>query len=156
MIRGMDSNASKATAIKDPSTGALIVDREAIKTTTVKYCKEVLKKTKPSEGFENVSKAKDVLHNKRMKIKLGQGFMANKEVFNKVIEKFRKNNKRNYDFLVKASKEFQESIFKLCKRIIEKETIPETFRLTTLHQVWKKKPGTRKEDLDANRFIHCK
>ena len=27
---------------------------------------------------------------------------------------------------------------------------------STLHQIWKKKRGTKKEDLEANRFIHCK
>ena len=50
----------------------------------------------------------------------------------------------------------KEAIFKLCKRIIEDETVPDKFRDTTLHQIWKKKPGTRKKDLEANRFIHCK
>ena len=103
-----------------------------------------------------VAKVKKALHNIRMKEKLGQGFFAKKEVFDQILDKFRKNNKRNYDFILKSSKEFQESIFKLCKRIIEEETIPEKFRDTTLHQVWKKKPGTKKEDLEANRFIHCK
>ena len=64
--------------------------------------------------------------------------------------------KRNYDFLIKASDSFKDAIFKLCKRIIEEETVPEKFRETTLHQIWKRKPGTKKEDLEANRFIHCK
>ena len=72
------------------------------------------------------------------------------------LDKFKKNNKRSYDFLTKASEEFQNSIFLLCKRIIKEENIPEKFRETTLHQIWKKKPGSRKEDLDANRYIHCK
>ena len=57
---------------------------------------------------------------------------------------------------MKASDEFKESVFCLCKRIIETESIPKKFRETTLHQIWKRKPGTRKEDLEANRYIHCK
>ena len=73
-----------------------------------------------------------------------------------MIEEFKKNDKRNYDFLVKASTEYQEAFYELCKRIIEDESVPENFREKTLHQIWKKKPGTRKEDLDANRYIHCK
>ena len=76
-----------------------------------------------------------------------------KKVFEKVTDKFKRNNKLIYDFLVKASDEFKESFFKLVKRMIEKETVPEKFRNTTLHQIWKKKPGTRKEDLEANRYI---
>ena len=156
IIKGLESNGSKATAVKDPSTGTLIVDKEEIKKTTVQYCKEVLKKNEPKKGFEHVAQIKLALHNKRMKEKLGQGFIAKKEAFNLILDKFKKNNKRNYDFIVKSSLEYQEAIFKLCKRIIEEETIPEKFRNTTLHQVWKKKPGTKKEDLEANRFIHCK
>ena len=156
LIKGLDNNRSKATAVKDPSTGTLIVDKDQIKNTTVKYCKEVLTKNKPKEGFIGLAKLKEDLHNTRMNERLGQGFMAQREVFDQIVEKFRKNNKRNYDFLVKSSEEFKEAIFKLCKRIIEEETIPDKFRQTTLHQVWKKKPGTKKEDLEANRFIHCK
>ena len=81
---------------------------------------------------------------------------ASKEVYDQVLLKFKANNKRNYDFLMKASEEFKESVFLLCKRIIETESVPRTFRETTLHQIWKRKPGTRKEDLEANRYIHCK
>ena len=86
--------------------------------------------------------------------KLGKGFMTKKKGWTKSLKKSDRNNKRKYDFLVKSSTKFQEFIFKLCKRIIEQETIPEIFRNITLHQMWKKKPGARKEDLDANHFIH--
>ena len=30
------------------------------------------------------------------------------------------------------------------------------FKESTLHQIWKRKLGMRKEDLEANRYIHCK
>ena len=56
----------------------------------------------------------------------------------------------------KSFEDFKEAIFLLCKRIIEKETVPESFKETTLHQIWKRKPGSRMEDLASNRFIHCK
>ena len=72
------------------------------------------------------------------------------------MEKFKKNNKRNSDFIAKTSTEFKSSVFLLCKRIIEEETVPKKFRETTLHQIWKKKIGTKKEDLEANRYIYCK
>ena len=53
-------------------------------------------------------------------MEIGEGSMADKEVYDSVLNKFKKNNKRNYEFLIKASEEFKESIFKLSKRIIEK------------------------------------
>ena len=96
------------------------------------------------------------LYQRRMTDKLGHGFMANKETFKAVLKKFKINNKRSYDFLLKASEEFKEAVFKLCERIINEEIIPENFRDTTLYQIWKGKPGTRKEDLSANRHIHIK
>lgn len=76
--------------------------------------------------------------------------------FDEVLTKFKANNKRNYDFLMKASDDFKDSVFLLCKRIIESESVPKKFRESMLHQIWKRKPGTRKEDLEANRYIHCK
>ena len=91
-----------------------------------------------------------------MKDNLGIWFMANKETFESILNKFKINNNRNSDFLLKSSKEFKKAVFKLCERIINDETIPDNFRDTTLHQIWKRKPGTRKEDLWANRHIHCK
>ena len=60
-----------------------------------------------------------------------------KEVLENILDKFKKNGKKSYDFLIKASAAYQESVFNLCKRIIEKESIPEVFRNTTLNQIWK-------------------
>ena len=82
------------------------------------------------------------------------GFEVDKDMFNEVLEKFRSNNKRNYDFLIKASEDFQEAVFLMCTRFVETEQFPKKFQETTLHQIWKRKPGTRKEDLTANRYIY--
>ena len=68
--------------------------------------------------------------------------------------KFIKKNKKNYYFLTKSGEKFQNSIFKLSKRLFEEETFPKDFSLTTLHQVWKRK-GSR-EDLNNHRYIHMK
>ena len=155
-IKGIENGAGQANAIKHPISGKLVVNKEEIKEVSLEYCKEVLTKNEPDEEFKTMAKMKELLHEQRMKQRLGEGFKAEKDVFNNIIEKFKKNNKRKYDFLIKSSNEYKESIFKLCKRIIEDETIPDNFRNTTLHQVWKKKPGTKKEDLDSNRYIHCK
>ena len=42
--------------------------------------------------------------------------------FDEVLTKFKAINKRNYDFLMKASDDFKDSVFLLCKRIIESES----------------------------------
>ena len=155
-IKGIEKGAAQATAIKDPTNGKLIVDREAIKKRTIEYCKEVLTKNEPAKEFKAIAMLKQKLHDGRMIEKLEEGFSVDKEVFDKVLNKFKKNNKRGHDFLTKASEEFQDSIYLLCKRIIQEEKVPDNFRETTLHQIWKKKPGTKKEDLEANRYIHVK
>ena len=90
-----------------------------------------------------------------MKDKLGKVFMERKDTFEAVLHKFKINHKRNSDFIIKASEEFKEAVYKLFERIINNETIPQNFTDTTLHQIWKRKPGTKKEDMSANRYIHC-
>ena len=45
-------------------------------------------------------------------------------------------------------------MFNLCKRIIEKEEIPETFKRTTLFMIWKMKGPMN--ILKNNRFLHMK
>ena len=42
----------------------------------------------------------------------------------------------------------------MCNRMFELEQFPETFSETTLHMLFKKKG--RAEDLNNNRFLHCK
>ena len=155
-IRGKEKECVKAHAIKDPNNGNLIVNQDDIKTVSVKYCKKVLEKNAAHTGYEELASVKVKLHEKRMDNDNRKGFMAEKEVYDNVLYKFKKNIKRNYDFLIKSSESFKDAIFKLCKRIIEDETVPDKFRDTTLHQIWKKKQGTKKEDLEANKFIHCK
>ena len=45
-------------------------------------------------------------------------------------------------------------MYKLCKRILDDENIPESFKLTTLYMIWKHKfPANL---LKNNRFIHLK
>ena len=58
-------------------------------------------------------------------------------------------------FLVKASEAFQNTVFKFSKIIIEKEELPECFKETTLHIIFKGGKGKR-ESLSSNHFIHSK
>ena len=54
-------------------------------------------------------------------------FRIDKVTFYKVIKKFSKSGKRNYDFLVKAGDNFKEAIYKMCERMFEEETFPKEF-----------------------------
>ena len=60
--------------------------------------------------------------------------------FNDILHRFSKKNTKTYDFLIKAGSKYHTVMFKLCKRIIEKEDIPEKFKETTLYMIWKGKP----------------
>jgi hypothetical protein len=81
-------------------------------------------------------------------------FIPSKEGFNKVIKKFKENDKRNYDFLIKAGDKFKDAVYRLCRRMIEKEQFPRSFENTTLHQIYKGKG--KREVLSNNRYIHSK
>ena len=81
-------------------------------------------------------------------------FKPKLKTFKKNVEKFKQSRKRSYDFLTKAGKGFQDSVFKACERMFEEEKFPSKFSYTTLHMIYKGK-GSR-EILPNNRFIHCK
>ena len=154
VIKGKDNN--NAHAILDPDSKKLIVERDKIKKVSLEYCKKVLKKNKPVENMMKLVATRKDLNEQRMKEDTTEGFEADKEAFDEVVMKFKTNNKINYDFLVKASDEYKDAVFHMCKRFLKSEVFPKKFQETTLHQIWKRKPGTRKEDLTANRYIHCK
>ena len=153
-LKGEATN--QAHAIKDPETKRLVVEQKEIKSISLKFCKKVLERNEPKKEMEKMFAMRKTLNEERLHENVGEGFKASKDVYDQVLAKFKSNNKRSYDFLIRASDEYKDSIFLLCKRIIESESIPDKFRESTLHQIWKRKPGTRKEDLDANRYIHCK
>ena len=84
----------------------------------------------------------------------GEGFDLNKDDFNTVMNKFRSKDTKIYDFLLRGGKKYQQSIFQLCKRIINNEEIPESFKKTILFMIWKRKYPMN--ILNNNRFIHLK
>ena len=93
-----------------------------------------------------------------MKVKLAEKdgqVIIGQETFRKVLEKFERSKKANYDMIVKANSKFQEGVFKFCLEMIEKEQFPEEFNETILHMIFKGGKG-KKEVLSDNRFIHSK
>ena len=154
-IDGSKTRGQEAQAIKDPISGELLTSIDEIKRATLEYNVEVLKNNKPEEGFEELVRLKEYLHDKRMDDKLGKGqFSVKKEDFADVIKKFKDKNKKSYDFIVKTGPRFKVAVFLLCKRIIENEEYPACFDLTVLQQIYKGKGS--KSDLSNSRFIHLK
>ena len=154
-IGGTKKGAQEAHAIKDPISGELLVATEEIKRATLEYNCNVLKNNEAEEGFEELVKIKEDLHENRMRDKIGKGsFKVTGEDFNKVVKKFEEKRKQSYDFIVKAGQGFKNAVYRLCKRIIENEEIPACFELTILQQIYKGKGS--KTDLSNSRFIHLK
>ena len=77
-----------------------------------------------------------------------------KQTFEENIKKFKNSGEKNYFFLTRAGKKFQNIVFLMCKRMLKQEEFPESFSKTTLHIIFKGKG--RREELSRNRFIHCK
>ena len=77
-----------------------------------------------------------------------------KDLFEKVIHKFKSSSKHSYDFLTKAGDKSKESCLKLCKKMFQAKQFPEAFKDTILHMIYKGKG--KKEELPNNRLIHCK
>ena len=141
-------------AVKDPETGKLVVSSDEIKKVSLKYCKRVLEKNPIKHGFEEDIEIKKTLHQLRMVEHIEEDDEVIQEsTFGKIVDKFKKSKKRNYDLLVKASESFKSSVFKLTKRMIEEEKYPEDFDNTTLHQIYK---HGNKNELSSFRYIHSK
>ena len=87
------------------------------------------------QGYENVIENKAKEMSKKIN-EIDGNFEPTFDTFEFLVEKFKISRKRNYDFLVKASKEFQEVVFKFSKIMIQNETFPAIFQETTLHMIF--------------------
>ena len=132
----------------------MVVVAEEIKRVSLEYCREVLTKNKPEEVFKEEIQLKENMHEERMLDVEGGGFIPSMNTFRKVVNKFDKSKKRNYDFLVRTGDKFKEAVFSLCRRMLMEEEFPRVFDKTTLHQIYKGKG--KKEELGNSRFIHSK
>jgi hypothetical protein len=82
---------------------------------------------------------KGLMHTKRMLDVQEGSFIPSKEGFNRETKKFKENDKRKYDFLMKTGDNFKDAVYRLCRRMIEEEQFPRSFDNTTLHQIYKGK-----------------
>ena len=153
-IAGPKKSGQEASSIRDPNTGELLVTKDAIKKATVKYCATNLKGNTSDKTVEAIVKERRIVQLKMMEEDKDETLEVNKSDFIDVIDKFSKKPTKTYDFLVKAGKKYQNAIFKLCKRIIDHEDVPDSFRQTVLYMIWKRKGPMNV--LKNNRFLHIK
>ena len=125
-----------------------------IREISLTYCKDTLANNIPKKEYEKEIELKKSYIENMMKEKKGN-FIVTKETFDFIISKFKKSNKRNYNFIVRAGPNFQSAIFMFCQLMFEEETFPTCFQNTTLHMINKGGKG-RREELSNNRFIHSK
>jgi len=148
-LSGGKKEAQEPVAIRDPNSNELVVAAEEIKRVTLKYCEDNLKKKVESDGV------KEECHRIRMlEVNEEEECDIDKKDFDNVVRKFKAKDTKAYDFLVKASDEYKEAIFGLCKRFMKKEEFPRRMQQTTLQMIWKRK-GLQ-EVMKNNRFIHLK
>ena len=154
IIPGSKKQSQEAQAIKDPSTGELIVSKSEIKKVTLAYCLKTLKNNEPEDEAREAVELKEELHKLRMNDKTNdEEYNITDEDFFMTIQKFASKKSKTYDFITKAGIRFQAAILKLCRRLIRTEVFPSRFDLTTLVQLPKKGSA---QDLDNKRFIHTK
>ena len=137
-VLGGKKTSSLPTAIKHPTTGKLLFDRNNIKETTLNYCVQTLSNNHPEERYreeiqKKKEKVKDILKN------TDGIFIVNKDIFDQNIQKFKQSRKKNYNFLTKAGLKFQNVVFLFCLRMLLEEKFPTSFNNTTLHMVYKVK-----------------
>ena len=153
-IAGPKKMPQEAAAIRDPQTGELLVNKDDITKATLMYCVKNLKNNKPEDDVKE-----KVLNRKNnqieiMKDKQGETFSVDFEDFENVLAKFTMKSTKTYDFLLYAGDKYKTAMYKLCKRIIDEEDIPDCFRMTTLIMIWKRKGPM--DMLKNNRFLHMK
>ena len=137
-VMGGKKSTIDSTAVINPKTGKLMVSRKDIKEVTLNYCIDTLANNEPEES------AKKHIDNKRKFLKVflklkGGNFGTTKETFDKIVDKFKRSNKRSYDFLTKLGVGFKNIVFKFCQRMFQEEIFPSDFQKTTLHI----RPGRR-------------
>jgi hypothetical protein len=132
----------------------MLVNMDEIKRATVKYCADNLKGNKPDKTVEALVKQRKIDQIKMMEEDKEETLEVELEDFREVVQKFGRTTTKTYAFLTKSGPKYQDAIFKLCKRIIEKEEIPDSFRQTILYMIWKRKGPMN--ILKNNRFLHMK
>jgi hypothetical protein len=133
IVNGPKKAGQEPNAIRDPKNANLVVSNEEIKNVTLAYCVSNLTK----KSNDNIAVFRNKLNALTMEDKDDEGFEIDKSDFKEVIKKFASKETKSYDFLLKSGKKYQEAMYDLCKRMVENEEFPLSFRKTILFMIWK-------------------
>ena len=118
-VLGGKKATHEATAILNPKNRKFFVSKAETKQVSINYCKDTLEDDKPAEGYE------EEIKEQKKKV---QAFLCKnsgslgiqREKFESVVSKFKRSNKRIYDFLVRSGKQFQSVVFMFCQDLCSK------------------------------------
>ena len=111
------------------------MSNEEIKKVTLAYCVDNLTKKKQ----DVVANLRNTLNELIMDACKDEVLEIVKNDLDEVMNKFQSKSTKTYDFLLNGGEKNKESMFILCKRMIEKEEFPLSFRKTLLSMIWKRK-----------------
>ena len=108
----------------------------------------------PKDDFVEDLKWKRRIHDVRMKEEIKDDQEFTKDMFNQALKLLKKKGGGKYDSILKGGNSLVEAIFKLFQTVWNEEKKPDSWRDTTVIQIFKGKG--LKEELDNKRHIHTK
>ena len=107
-MKEITAGLQEAQAIKDPSTGELVVSNSEIKKGTLEYCHKTLKNNEPEDEVRESIELKEELHKLRINDDTDDTeYNTTDEDYFKTLRKFEAKNSKVYDFITKAGVQFQ-------------------------------------------------
>ena len=142
-------------AINDPVTNELLTDPEQIKNVSLQHNIKILTKKEPLKEDENLILMKKARHEEMMNKKSDdEEWELTFSMFCKVTDKIKSKNKNMYKLFNKAGIAYKVAIFEFMKKVIKSEIVPQSYKFTTLTQIWKGKGSPL--SLNNMRFIHMR
>ena len=139
LVAGPRKQQQEAHAVLDPKTGQTVDSTEEIKRVNLEHCIKVLKNNIPKEEVKELLGFQSDLHDHMMEDETDKETTITETEFDEVVWKFKRKNKKSFHFLTKSGDLFQNSIYKLCRRMIKEESFPKDFSSTVLFQLWEKR-----------------
>ena len=136
-IRGKKKTGPEMVAMKDPETGNMIFDPEALKSAPVDYCVKLLQNTNVDPEFKDDIDIENLLHYYRMTVN------DQNDQEELTYDDFQTRNKKicsksggKYKFLINAGQGFQNCLFNLFKQVWATEEKPQQWRNTIVIQLY--------------------
>ena len=154
-IRGKKKTGPEMVAMKDPETGNMIFDPEALKSASVDYCVKLLQNTNVDPEFKDDIDIENLLHYYRMMVNdQNDQEELTYDDFQTRNKKIGSKNGEKYKFLINAGQGFQNCLFNLFKQVWATEEKPQQWRNTIVIQLYKGKGSIN--EFQFQRYIHTK